>query len=187
MNQFIFGLVLSIAVTNALQCYIGVSVKLGDSLIPIGGAVTPCNGECSNTTIYGTSMHMCDTDSIVNMYTFSRNLCVWSYCTLQSQLQSCCYKLIHLLIYLQQFSLSNSCDNEAQNISGCCCDTGDNCNFPGVPPTLAPGNNIRLFMSSTFDDYRRYIATTEDMFCWYCNCRQYTRYRCVTRLRWRLC
>ncbi len=96
----VFTAVLILPVATDLQCYIGVSFKLGSSLTPIGGAVTPCNGECSNTTIFGTSMHMCDTDSIVNMYTFSRNLCVRSYFSLQSELQSCCYKLIYLLIYL---------------------------------------------------------------------------------------
>jgi hypothetical protein len=96
----VFTVVLLLPAATALQCVIGVSVQVGNSLIPIGGMVAPCSGECSNTTIYGTSMHMCDTDSIVNMYTFSRNLCVRSYFSLQSELQSCCYKLIYLLIYL---------------------------------------------------------------------------------------
>lgn len=50
-----------------------------------------------------------------------------------------------------QYNLVNRCGDEGQNISGCCCDTADNCNFPGVvppPPTsIHLGMHIILFIT----------------------------------------
>lgn len=46
-----------------------------------------------------------------------------------------------------QFGLHESCDsNEAQNIRGCCCKSTDNCNYPGIAPTLS--SPCEVFCSS---------------------------------------
>jgi len=89
------------------NCYVGVSIKLGNqgSSIQIGGFPMPCTTKCSNTTLYGLLIvYACDPTQLCDT-----------------------------------FNINNRCDPEGANVIGCCCDTADNCNYPGVPPTLAPG------------------------------------------------